>query len=119
MHMATAKYAPGTTEISGKIAGTIYRRDKTFAIVQRTPRHVTNQNVTRKQRNNAFRKASDYCGNIQRAGKVPLWRQYANNHPRTNHLGQQITLTWRQWAIKFNTMRFFNQLEPIIDPPDD
>ncbi|GAH47003.1 unnamed protein product, partial [marine sediment metagenome] len=67
----------------------------------------------------AFSRALNFCGDIERAGKIPLWRVYAQNHPTTNRIGEKRLLTWRHWAIKFNTIRYFNGIEPILDPPAD
>lgn len=117
--MATIKTAnPGTT-IAGSIGGTVYRRGPGGQVIQSAPRRIKSQHPTRLMRNRAFNRALIFCGDIKRAGYIPAWRVYARAHQAPNKLGELRTLTWRHWAIKFNTMRYFNGLEPILEPPAD
>jgi len=117
--MATAKLSVGLTRISGKVGGTVFRRGRGGQVMQAAARRIANQSPAWIARKKAFSQAQHFCGDIERAGNIPLWRVFALNHPCKSCIGERKLRTWRQWAIKFNTIRYFNGLEPILTPPEN
>ncbi len=121
--MAIAKFGSIVTGMRGSIAGVTYGMWRGIPVVSRKRRPVRRHGYEQ----GVIRSTLSFCArywqtltNLQRSS----WEDYANQHPRTNSLGDTFTLTALQQFISLNTVALrlggFGALQddaPIIIPP--
>ncbi len=115
--MALVKYAGGIGQMSGKIAGNVFARNKggnyvrvgTTPVNPRTPR----QSVVRA----AMAFLVDLWANTLTVGQRDAWNLYASNVTVLNRLGEAINLSGFNHYIRSNMIRKQNALQRIDNGP--
>jgi len=117
--MALVKLGAGIVEINGQVGGDIYRRDIRGQHVQSTPRLLRKESPKQKKRRRAFRKTLNFCShNPVFIESYEAWWIWCADHPFKNKKGE--TRYYHPWlaCVRINTIRTFNDLEPVSLPPD-
>lgn len=106
-----AKARPLIAEMSGSMADVVFSHNKGGSYVRR--RSVpTNPNSSRQQlvRTSLANVSSSWSGNLEQ-GERDAWNVYAQTHPVTDNLGQEISLTGHQWFVRLNQRAL--QINPV------
>jgi len=84
-----------------------------------TQRRVKQRTTLQSRRRNTYTKCVIAWKKTIKQNKTELWAIYAKNHPTVNKQGKTIILHGWNYFLRFNLYRIYNNLEPILKPPDD
>ena len=116
--MALVKFGGGITEMRGSIGGNVYSRNKSGAIVRQRTKPVNPGTSFMVLAKSIFTAVSALWSNgglteTQRQG----WRDYADNVPWLNKLGETISLNGNSRMVKANVARQTAGLAIVLDAP--
>lgn len=117
--MTMVKLGDGITEINGKQAGNVWRRDNCGQHVQKTPRRVETKTNAQWNQRAAWIKCCNYWLNNATAEIEDMWWLWSYNHPITNKKGETRFLTPFNAYMKYNLPRVRNGSEIKLYPPID
>ncbi len=87
--------------------------------IKTTQRRVKQRTTLQKKRRDAYVKCTQAWKDCAKENKTELWTIYAKNHRITTNRKGTVTLTGWNWFVKINIYRIYNNLEPILTPPND
>lgn len=114
--MALLTPGPLTSEVSGRIGGTIFAHNRGGMYVRNgtKPSIVTTPSA---QEFKAILGTVSKLWNNLSAAQIAAWNTYAANNPQKNRLGRQISLTGQNFFIKLNSRLLYAKAPSIALPP--
>ncbi len=117
--MALIKCGNEIVEITGKLAGNIYKQDSSGQHIQAHGRKVrSNPTAGQRLQRNSWRTCYIYWMETSSDANRQLWAQYATLHPITNKQGGAIVLNAYQSFLSINMIRVHNKLDILASPPE-
>ncbi len=101
--MALAKLGNGIIALSGKIAGLVYSRNRSGAIVRAWAKPVNPDTARQQAVRNIMQTLSTAWGNVLTATQRAQWNAYATAVLAKNKLGETIQLTGQNWFVGNNS----------------
>lgn len=114
--MALLTPGPLTSEVSGRIGGTIFAHNRGGMYVRNGTKPITVTTETASEFKAILGVASQMWTNLTPA-QIAAWSTYAANNPVKNRLGRQISLTGQNYFIKLNTRLLYANANTIALPP--
>jgi len=116
--MAIFTPGPAAAAISGSIGGTTFSHNRGGAYIRRRAIPVNQQSDAQMVVRSAVSSMSMAWSELTLAQRLS-WQTWAQSHPITNALGNQVTLSGHQAFVKLNTRLVVAAQTPISDPPLD
>jgi len=115
--MALILFGGGISAVSGSIGGTVFSRNR-YGAIARNRSIPVNPNSSRQQaiKNIMGSVVASWFNDLSLAQRQ-AWSVYAAAIPRTNKLGQTITLTGFNHYVRTNISRVSNGFTRILDGP--
>jgi len=108
----------GLADIRGMVSGNVFTRDKSCLHVNAHGRHIKRRSTSTTKRRLAYRTCVNYWNKSTTGNTRSQWNEYANNHPRTNKVGEKFTMTAYNAFMRINLYRVFNEVSILPVPPE-
>jgi len=117
--MSLIKTGFGVTDIRGGMAGNVFTHDKSGLHCNSQARYIRQSSTLTNKRRNAYRQCVNFWNNSLTTSQRRHWLNFAHRHPKTNKVGQKITLSAYSGFLSLNIYRAYNDVSLLSTPPPD